>query len=151
VPRVERSAHVSWEGNLARGEGRISAPSGVLSDAPYSAATRIASRPETTSPEELLAAAHAGCFAMSLAGELARAGMPPERLDVSAEVTLDEVPGHGHLVVRSAISARARVPGADDRSFAEVVEAADAGCTFSALIRGSAEVHVEATLERKEH
>jgi osmotically inducible protein OsmC len=147
VPRVERSAHVSWEGNLARGEGRISAPSGVLSDAPYSAATRIASRAETTSPEELLAAAHAGCFAMSLAGELTRAGTPAERLDVSANVTLDEVPGRGHLVVRSAIAARARVPGADEASFSSAVEAADEGCTFSALIRASAEVQVEATLE----
>lgn len=147
MPRVDRSAHVSWEGNLARGEGRISAPSGVLTDAPYSAATRIASRPETTSPEELLAAAHAGCFAMSLAGELTRAGTPPERLDVSADVTLDEVPGQGHLIVRSAISARARVPGADEVSFSHAVEAADAGCTFSALVRASAEVQVDATLE----
>jgi osmotically inducible protein OsmC len=147
VPRVDRSARVSWEGNLARGEGRISAPSGVLADAPYSAATRIAARAETTSPEELLAAAHAGCFAMSLAGELTRAGTPPERLDVSANVTLDEVPGRGHLVVRSAISARARVPGADEASFAQAVGAADEGCTFSALVRASAEVQVEATLE----
>ena len=147
MPRVDRSAHVSWEGNLARGEGRISAPSGVLSDAPYSAATRIASRPETTSPEELIAAAHAGCFAMSLAGELTRAGTPPERLDVSANVTLDEVPGRGHLVVRLAITARARVPGADEASFSSAVEAADEGCTFSALIRASAEVQVDATLE----
>ena len=84
---------------------------------------------------------------MSLAGELTRAGTPPERLDVSANVTLDEVPGRGHLVVRSAISARARVPGADDALFAQAVEAADEGCTFSALIRASAEVQVDATLE----
>jgi lipoyl-dependent peroxiredoxin len=147
VPRVERSAQVSWEGNLARGEGRISAPSGVLSEAPYSAATRIASQPETTSPEELLAAAHAGCFAMSLAGELTRAGTPPGRLDVEASVTLDEVEGKGHLVVRSEIAARARVPGADEASFSKAVAKADAGCTFSALIRASAEVQVDATLE----
>jgi lipoyl-dependent peroxiredoxin len=147
LPRVERQAEVSWEGNLARGEGRISVPSGVFSGAAYSAATRIASRPETTSPEELLAAAHAGCFAMSLAGELTRAGTPPERLDVTARVTLDEVAGQGHLIVRSAISARARVPGADDASFSTAVEAADTGCTFSALIRASAEVQVDATLE----
>jgi osmotically inducible protein OsmC len=147
VPRAQRSAHVTWEGNLARGEGRISAPSGAFAEVPYSAATRIAARPETTSPEELLAAAHAGCFAMSLAGELTRAGTPPERLDVTAQVTLDEVPGQGHLVVRSAISARAWVPGADEASFSAVVGEADAGCTFSALIRASAEVHVDATLE----
>ena len=147
MPRVDRSAQVSWEGNLARGQGRISAPSGAFSDLPYSAATRIAQRPETTSPEELLAAAHAGCFAMSLAGELTRAGTPPERLDVTAQVTLDEVPGQGHLIVRSAISARARVPGADEASFSQAVAEADAGCTFSALIRASAEVQVDATLE----
>ena len=147
MPRVERQADVSWEGNLARGEGRISAPSGAFSDLPYSAATRIASPPETTSPEELLAAAHAGCFAMSLAGELTRAGTPPARLDVTARVTLDEVAGQGHLIVSSAISARARVPGVDDASFSAAVEAADAGCTFSALIRASAKVQVDATLE----
>jgi lipoyl-dependent peroxiredoxin len=144
---VERSAEVTWKGNLARGEGRITAPSGAFSNLPYSAATRVGARAETTSPEELLAAAHAGCFAMSLAGELTRAGTPPSRLDVSAEVTMDEVAGQGHLIVRSAIRARARVPGADETSFSAAVEAADEGCTFSALIRASAEVQVDATLE----
>ena len=106
MPHVERSARAGWEGNLARGEGRISAPSGLLSDAPYSAASRIAARPETTSPEELLSAAHAGCFAMSLAGELRD---PEARIEVTANVVLDEVEGQGHRIVESQLTVRAAV------------------------------------------
>src|SRR5919197_3374876 len=99
MPRIERSADVVWEGNVARGSGWISARSGAFGDLPYSLATRIGDSDGKTSPEELLAAAHAGCYAMSLAGELAGAGSPAERLRVTANVTLDEVPGQGHLVV----------------------------------------------------
>ena len=144
MPRVERSAEVSWEGNLARGEGRISAPSGIFSEAPYSAATRIASRPETTSPEELLAAAHAGCFAMSLAGELREA---EARIDVTANVVLDEVDGQGHQIVESQLEVRARAPGLEQAAFDEAVEAADRGCPFSRLIAAAAKVTINATLE----
>ena len=144
MPRVERSAQVSWEGNLARGEGRISAPSGAFSEARYSAATRIAQRPETTSPEELLAAAHAGCFAMSLAGELREAGA---RIDVTANVVLDEVDGKGHQIVESQLEVRARAPGLEQAAFDEAVEAADRGCPFSRLIAAAAKVTINATLE----
>jgi lipoyl-dependent peroxiredoxin len=147
LPRIRRSADVVWEGNLARGTGAISAGTGAFSELPYSLAVRIEAPADKTSPEELLAAAHAGCFGMSLAGELTAAGSPPERLDVSCIVTMDEVEGKGHVIVDSAIEASARVPGAEADAFRRAVEAADEGCSFSKLIRASASVSVNARLE----
>jgi osmotically inducible protein OsmC len=147
VPRIRRSADVVWEGNVARGQGRISAGTGAFVDLSYSVPVRIGPPAGKTSPEELIAAAHAGCFSMSLAGELTRAGAPPERLDVTCTVTMDEVKGQGHLVVSSTIHAAARAPGIEPDAFRRVVEAADAGCSISALIRASASVSVNARLE----
>ena len=144
MPHVERSARAGWEGNLARGEGRISAPSGLLSDAPYSAASRIAARPETTSPEELLSAAHAGCFAMSLAGELRD---PEARIEVTANVVLDEVEGKGHRIVESQLTVRAAVSNLDRDAFDEAVRAADEGCPFSRLVAAGAKVTIDARME----
>ena len=94
----------------------------------------------------MLAAAHGGCFAMSLAGELAKAGTPPEQLDVRCTVTMDEVGGKGHQIVHSEITASGTVPNCDEAAFAQAAEAADAGCPFSVLIRASATVAVSATL-----
>jgi lipoyl-dependent peroxiredoxin len=147
MPRVRRSADVTWEGSVARGDGTISGRSGALNGLGYSLATRVAKPEGKTSPEELLAAAHAGCFAMSLSNELTRAGTPPQRLAVSATCTLDEVEGRGHRIVRMEIDARGRAAGADPEAFAAAARAADAGCTFSHLVRASAEVTVNATLE----
>jgi osmotically inducible protein OsmC len=147
VPRIRRTAGVVWEGNLARGTGTISAGTGAFSGLPYSLPVRVGAPADKTSPEELLAAAHAGCFGMSLAGELTSAGSPPERLDVTCTVTMDEVEGQGHLVVDSTIEASARVAGIDAEAFRRAVEAADAGCSMSALIRASAAVSVNARLE----
>ncbi len=146
MPRVVRTADVSWEGNLARGTGSISGGSGALAGLPYSVATRVGAPEGKTSPEELLAAAHAGCFAMSLAAELTGAGTPPGKLEITCTVTLDEVPGKGHLIVRSELGGTASVEGVDEQAFAAAVRAADEGCTFSALIRASAEVSAEVTL-----
>jgi lipoyl-dependent peroxiredoxin len=100
-----------------------------------------------TSPEELLAAAHAACFATSLAGELTRAGSPPERLDVKSNVVMDEVGDRGHLIVASELRVRARVAGIDTEAFDRVVEEAHDGCPFSSLIRASAKVSIDAELE----
>ena len=147
MPRIRRTADVVWEGNLARGTGTISAGTGAFSQLPYSVPVRVGPPADKTSPEELLAAAHAGCFGMSLAGELTAAGSPPERLDVTCTVTMDEVEGKGHLVVDSTLEAAARVDGLDPDAFARAVEAADAGCSLSALIRASASVSVTARLE----
>jgi lipoyl-dependent peroxiredoxin len=147
VPRIRRSADVVWEGNLARGNGTISAGTGAFTELPYSLPVRIEAPADKTSPEELLAAAHAGCFGMSLAGELTAAGSPPERLEVTCTVTMDEVEGKGHLIVDSTLEATARVRRADPGAFRRAVEAADAGCSLSALIRASASVSVNARLE----
>jgi osmotically inducible protein OsmC len=144
LPHVERRAEVTWTGNLARGEGRITAPSGAFSELPYSAATRIAARAETTSPEELLAAAHAGCFAMSLAGELRE---QDARVAVTANVVLDEVDGRGHQIVESQLTVRAHAPGLDREALDRAVAAADAGCPFSRLIAAGAKVTIDARLE----
>ena len=148
MPRIERHANVVWEGNLARGTGRISAGTGAFEDLDYSLAVRIGKGTEgKTSPEELLAAAHAGCLATSVAGELTRAGWPPERLDVTANIVMDEVQGKGHLIVESQVRVRARVPGIDESAFPGIVEEADAGCPFSTLIKASAKVSIDAELE----
>ena|ERR1041385_7056459 len=148
MPRIERHANVVWEGNLARGNGRISGGTGAFEDLPYSNAVRIGKGDEgKTSPEELLAAAHAGCLATSVAGELTRAGWPPERLDVTANIVMDEVQGRGHLIVESQVRVRARVPGIAEGAFPAIVEEADAGCPFSMLIKASAKVSIDAELE----
>ena len=142
MPRIVRKADVVWEGSIARGEGRLHAVSSGAFTLPYTNASRIADPGGKTSPEELLAAAHAGCFAMSLGSELARAGTPPELIEVRCTITMDEVEGRGHQIVHSEIEAGGRVPDCDDAAFAQAVEAADAGCPFSALIRASATVTI---------
>lgn len=147
MPRIVREADISWEGTLSRGAGVVTATSSGAFDLPVTLASRVAKPEGKTSPEELLAAAHATCWVTSLAGELAKAGTPPERLDVHCTITMDEVEGRGHRIVASALSARGTAPGADAASFAQAAEAADAGCPFSALIKASATVTVEATLE----
>jgi osmotically inducible protein OsmC len=147
MPRIVREAGITWEGNLARGTGEITAASsGAFTGLSYSAATRVGNPEGKTSPEELLAAAHGACFAMSLAGELTRAGTPPEHITVRCVITMDEVEGRGHQIVHSALEARGVVPGCDAAAFAQVAEAADAECPFSALIRASATVTVTAAL-----
>jgi osmotically inducible protein OsmC len=146
VPRVRRTADATWEGNVARGSGTISGQSGAFGDVPYSLPSRIRATDGSTSPEELLAAAHAGCFAMSLATELANAGVHLRHLEVRATVTLDEVDGAGHQIVASELHARAQAD-LDRETFRNLAEAADQGCTFSTLLRASAEVTLDADLE----
>ena len=125
----------------------MSAASSGAFDLPITIASRVGDPEGKTSPEELLAAAHASCFVTSLGSELARAGTPPEQLDVHCTITMDEVEGMGHRIVASALSARGTVPGCDRAGFAQAAEAADAGCPFSALIKASATVTIDATLE----
>jgi osmotically inducible protein OsmC len=144
---VQRSADVTWEGNVARGSGAISAESGAFGDLPYSLAARIGAPEGKTSPEELLAAAHAGCYAMSLAGELAQAGTPADRVEVRATVTLDEVEGGSHQIVASEVRGRVRAPGVDAQELERVADVADEGCPFSSLIRKSGTVTVNVELE----
>jgi osmotically inducible protein OsmC len=151
VPRVQRSADVSWEGNVARGSGAITGATGAFSELPFSLASRIEKADGKTSPEELLAAAHAACFTMSLAGEIAGAGTPVERLDVHATVTLDQVDDGSHRIVSSELFARARVKEMDAETLQRLAASASEGCPFTKLIEASATVTVNATLEGDTH
>ena len=147
MPRIHRTANVVWQGNVARGSGRIEAQSGALDGVPFTLASRVGDPMGRTSPEELISAAHAACFAMSLAGELAKVGHAPERLDVRSTTTLDEVEGGNHAVVSVGVRVRARLgDGGDEDALRRAVEAADAGCPVSNLLRASADVRVEAEL-----
>jgi osmotically inducible protein OsmC len=147
MPRIVREADIEWEGTTARGSGVVSATSSGSFELPSTIASRVELVQGKTSPEELLAAAHATCWVTSLGSELARLGTPPERMHVRCTITMDEVEGQGHRIVASAINASATVPGADEARLAEAAAAADAGCPFSALIRATATVTYDASLE----
>jgi osmotically inducible protein OsmC len=148
MPRIERTANVSWQGNLARGEGSLSAGSGAFAALPYSLPTRIGQAEGKTSPEELLAAAHGGCITMGLANELTSGGTPPGRLDVRCLVVMDEVEDRGHQIVASQVEVVGAVEGIDEAAFAAAVAKADEGCPFSILLRNAgADVSVSARLE----
>jgi osmotically inducible protein OsmC len=147
VPRIQRQASVTWEGNVARGSGAITGATGAFSALPYSLASRVEKPDGKTSPEELLAAAHAACYGMSLAGELAGNGTPVEHLDVQATVTLDEVEDGSHRIVASELLARARVKEVDAETLDRLAASASEGCPFSKLIEASGTVTVNATLE----
>ena len=149
MPRIVREAEIDWEGTTARGSGVVRAVTTGSFELPSTIAARVEVHPGKTSPEELLAAAHATCWVTSLGSELARLGTPPERMHVHCTITMDEVEGSGHRIVASHIAARAAAPGANAETFAAAAEAADEGCPFSALIRASASVTVEATLEEE--
>ena len=146
MPRIVRIAEVAWEGSIARGNGVATASSSGAFALPISLPSRIGEPGGETSPEELLAAAHAGCFATSLGSEIARAGGTVVRLEVRCTVTMDEVEGKGHQVVSSELDATAHAEGIDETTFAQAADAADAGCSFSSLLRASASVSVSARL-----
>lgn len=145
MPRIVREAVVAWEGSLSRGSGVAKAGTGAF-ELPVDVPSRIGDPGDRTSPEELLAAAHATCYATSLAGEIARAGGTVEHLDVRCRITMDEVGGKGHLVVASDVDVKARADGIDADGLERATRAADDGCPFSALIRASASVSVRAQL-----
>jgi osmotically inducible protein OsmC len=147
VPRIERTSSILWEGNLARGAGSISAGSGAFTGLGYSLPTRIGQAEGKTSPEELLAAAHGGCLAMGLAGELSGSETPPGRLEVNCLIVMDEVEGRGHQIVSSHLDVVAAVDGLDDEALQAAVAKADESCPFSELLRrAGCEVHVSARL-----
>ena len=139
MPHIERTIDIVWEGSVARGSGTISGRSGAFTNLPFSEPSRIALTEGDTSPEELLAAAHAGCLTMSIAGELTRARTPPTRLEVSCTIVMDEVEGQGHEIVASRVTL-----GGDEVSD-EIIERADQGCPFSRLLKRAG---VEVTITR---
>lgn len=142
-----RRAEVTWTGDLATGGGAVSAvSSGLFSSLPVSWAARTEAPQGKTSPEELLAAAHASCFAMALSAGLARGGTPPTGLAISAEVTFDKV-GDGWRVVSSHLKVRGTVPGISAADFVAAAEAAKDGCPISQALKGNVALSVEAALE----
>jgi len=142
-----RRAEATWSGALTTGSGAVSAvSSGAFTSLPVTWAARTESSDGRTSPEELVAAAHAACFSMALSGALGRAGTPPERLDVSAAVTFDKLDA-GWRVVSSALTVRGWVPGATVEDFVAAAEATRDGCPISVALAGNVELSVEATLE----
>jgi len=142
-----RTATVTWQGDLASGRGSASAGSSdTFLDLPVSWASRTEAPEGRTSPEELLAAAHASCFAMALSGDLAKAGTPPEHLHVSAEVTFDKLEA-GWTVVSSELTVIGRVPGSTPEAFDAAAEATKDGCPISRALAGNVALSVEATLE----
>lgn len=145
---VTRSANATWDGNLLEGRGSVSSgTSQHLKELPVSWNARTADPEGLTSPEELLAAAHASCFSMALSSNLAKAGFRAERLDVTSTITADKLDA-GWTVISSALTVRGRVPGADDAAFQAAAEGAKDGCPISRALKGNVELSVEATLDQ---
>jgi lipoyl-dependent peroxiredoxin len=140
---AQSSASTVWEGDLAHGGGTTTPDSGAFPAVEVTWASRTKRSQGKTSPEELLAAAHASCYCMALSNELAQAGTPPERLEATA--TVDFEPGEG--VRSSHIVVRGRVPGIDQGKFDQAADAAGEGCPISGALKGNVEIEVDATLE----
>lgn len=140
---MQSTASAVWQGGLKDGKGQLTSASGVLQGTPYSFATRFEGA-GGTNPEELVAASHAGCFAMALSMILGQHGFTPERIDAEAKVTLEQKDG-GFAVTRSELSVRAKVPGATTAAFDEAANAAKTGCPISKLL--NAEITLDAQLE----
>lgn len=142
-----RRAEVTWNGSLIEGSGTIdSVTSGALAGLPVTWASRTEAADGRTSPEELVAAAHASCYSMAFAGGLGRNGTPPQKLSVSATVMFDKTDA-GWKVASSALTVVGVVPGLDAAKFAELAEAAKDGCPISGALKGNVALSVEATLE----
>jgi len=141
-----RRADVTWEGDLLSGGGVVTAgTSRAFNALPVTWASRTESAQGKTSPEELIAAAHASCFAMALSFGLAGAGKPPKKLEVSATVTFDKVEA-GWRVTSSALTVRGVVPGMDAVGFRKAADGAKDGCPVSQALKGNVKLSVEATL-----
>jgi osmotically inducible protein OsmC len=144
---AERTATVTWTGDLTSGSGAVSAgTSQLFTDLPVSWSTRTEAPAGETSPEELLAAAHASCFSMALAGALAKGGTPPEHLHVSATVTFDKV-DDAWTVVSSQLDVVGVVPGLSEADFDSAAQNAKENCPVSRALRGNVSLSVGSTLE----
>ena len=137
-----RKASAEWRGSLKEGKGTISAESGAIANLPYSFKTRFENE-KGTNPEELIGAAHAGCFSMALSAQLGGAGMTPESIRTTAAVTLEKV-GEGFSVTAVHLDVSARIPGADRAAFEKAANEAKAGCPISKLL--NAKITMDAKL-----
>jgi lipoyl-dependent peroxiredoxin len=142
---AERTATTSWDGDLVHGEGSVTGASGGLGELPVTWASRTERSDGKTSPEELIAASHSSCYSMALAHGLSEAGHPPEHLDVSAKVTLDQRDG-APTVTTSEVTVTGSVPGIDQATFEHAASEAGKGCPVSRALAG-VEITVTATLQ----
>src|SRR3712207_6209249 len=141
---MRRKASAVWKGGVMDGKGTISTDSGVLADTQYSYSTRF-EEGVGTNPEELIAAAHAGCFSMALSGQLGKAGLTAESIHTTATVRLEKQEG-GFRITSVHLEVRARVPGADAQAFETAANNAKAGCPVSKVL--NAEITMDASLEQ---
>lgn len=140
---MKRHASAEWKGGIRDGHGTISTQSGVLSETQYSFSARFEDG-IGTNPEELIAAAHAGCFSMALSGQLGNAGLTAESINTTATVTLDKKDG-GFAITAVHLEVRAKIPGADEQAFETAANNAKAGCPVSKVL--NAEITMDAKLE----
>lgn len=140
---MKRVASAKWQGDLKTGHGFVSMASGTLSNTPYSFHSRF-EQGAGTNPEELLAAAHAGCFTMALSAQLAGAGLKAESLDTTCTISLEQKDG-GFAITESHLALRAKVPGASQEAFDKAVHAAETGCPVSKLF--NTKITLDAQLE----
>ncbi len=140
---MKRKASAVWKGGLKDGKGTISTDSGILSDTRYSFSTRF-EQGIGTNPEELIAAAHAGCFSMALSGQLGDAGMTAESIRTTANVTLDKTEA-GFTITAVHLEMTAKIPGADQQAFETAANNAKAGCPVSKVL--NARITMDAKLE----
>ncbi|CUJ07352.1 OsmC family protein [Achromobacter dolens] len=140
---MKKTATAAWSGDLKTGKGMISTQSGALKNQPYGFNTRFGDTPGTN-PEELLGAAHAGCFTMALSNILSEAGLAPQKLDTQAEVTLDKVDG-GFAITEVHLTVEAVIPGASAEAFDEAARKAEKGCPVSKVL--NAKITMDAKLK----
>ena len=145
MAEIYRKAGVLWTGNLREGNGIISTESKVLFEQPFTYRMRFEDEPGTN-PEELIAAAHAECFSMSIASTLAKHGYDPVRTDTTATCVLEPKNGGGYEITGMQLHIRAEVPGIDADTFQKMIREADDDCPVSNLLRGGADIHIDATL-----
>jgi osmotically inducible protein OsmC len=141
---MKRNASAVWQGGLKDGKGTISTDSGVLANTQYSFSTRFEDG-AGTNPEELIAAAHAGCFSMALSGQLGAAGLTAESINTTASVSLEKTDA-GFAITKVHLEVRAKVPGADQAAFEKATSNAKSGCPVSKVL--NAEITMNATLEQ---
>lgn len=144
---TQRHAEAKWNGNLIHGKGIVTVDSGVLNGQPVSWAARTEAVGNMTSPEELIAAAHAACFAMAFSHALDQAGHPPQSLTVNATCDFDRKPEGGFKVSAMHLSVRGQVPGLDNATFAQMAQDAEKGCPVSNALRNNVAIDVQAELE----
>lgn len=138
---MQRTASAHWSGGLKDGKGSVSTQSGVLNQTQYSFSTRFENG-VGTNPEELIAAAHAGCFSMALSAQLGNAGMTPESIDTKATITLDKTDA-GFSIVASHLDVKVKIPGADKAKFDEAAKNAEKGCPVSRVLNAKITMNAE--------